>query len=326
MIKNKLNDKAELFHHLATMENAGVPLIQAVETLLPNKNSKLNKSLIQLLSKLKRGSPLSTAGLSSGLFSNIDSLIIKAATDSGTLAEALKRLARQYETKLKLKQKVKSQLVFPVFIFILAIFIAPIPSLVSNSIDSGTYVDVTVFFLIKLFLILAFLSKLPFWLRKGFLSSLGLAISVDKLIMNSPITGKLYVKHQVTQFIETLAALLQAGIPAFDALPRAIGIIDNSCIKASFEPVLLRLKSNSTLHDSIVINDYLSDECKQHIKSGELSGRLDESLLHYGELARAEVNFSFEQFALWVPRIIYGIICMYMVYSIFSSNAFLPSA
>ena len=92
MIKNRLNEKAEFFLQLSTMENAGISLIQAIESQLPNKNTKLNKPLTILLADLKRGKPFATAGLTSGLFSDIDSLIIKSATDSGKLDEALKRL------------------------------------------------------------------------------------------------------------------------------------------------------------------------------------------------------------------------------------------
>ena len=154
---------------------------------------------------------------------------------------------------------------------------------------------------------------------------MGVANLVDNLILKSPIIGKHYIKHQITQFFETLGMLLQAGIPAFDAMPKAVGIIDNIIIKASFDPVILRLKLQATLTDALATNAYIPDESNQHIRAGELSGRLDESIIHYGEMAREEVNSNFEQFAIWLPRIIYGIICIYMINSILNSNTFLPN-
>ncbi len=326
MSKSGLHGKAEFFLHLSTMENAGVPLIQAIESRLPNSNTKLNKTLSVLLANLKRGRSLATAGLAAGLLSDIESLIIKSATDSGKLDEALKRMAKQYEMTFTLNQKMKSQLVFPALIFILAVFIAPVPGLVSGTIDMGNYIKISIFFLIKVSLALYVLIKIPHWLKKGALKGLGLAYILDSLILKIPVLGKYYIYHQITRFIETLGMLLQAGIPALDAMPKAVGTIDNIIIKTSFGPVILRLKSQATLTEALVTNTYMPDESIQHIRAGELSGRLDKSLIHYGEIARAEVNLNFEQFTIWIPRIVYGIICIYMMNSIFNSKTFLPTA
>lgn len=314
MIDNKLKEKADFFLKISTMENSGIPLIQAIEAQLPNKNTALNKTFSRLLTDLKRGSTFAAAGLRSGIFTNIDNLIIKTATESGKLDEALKRLAAQYEMRFKLTQTIKSKLVFPSAIFILAVFIAPIPGLATGMISTGDYINATVFFLIKLSIVIYLLIKLPRILKNTGFSSL-----VDRLILKPPIIGKLYIKHQITRFIETLGMLLQAGIPALDAMPKAVGTIDNVIIKNSFDPVIKKLKSHATLTDALAINTYLSNDANQHIKAGEVSGRLDESLIHYGEMTRAEVTSSFKQIAIWIPRLIYGIICAYIIHSLFIS-------
>lgn len=315
-------DKAELFQQLAVMENAGLPLADAIKTLRPHKKHALDKVLIVLFNNLKIGKPLATAGISAGILSDTDSLLIQSATDSGKLGETFKRLATHYDLESKARQTIKSRMVFPLFIFILAVMLAPIPRLIHDELTIIQYLDITLFWLIKMALIVYVVFKLPYWLRKGCLKNLGMARPVDSLTIKLPIFNQYYIKHQITKGLETLGMLLEAGIPAFEAMPKAIESIDNLVLQSSFNPVVTHLKSHGNMTDSLSLNPYLERDAILFIKAGEASGKLDESLNHYGQIARSEVTSTIEEFAKWLPRILYGVICLYIAYAILNSQLF----
>ncbi len=318
MIKPK--EKAQFLLKLSALEDAGLPLMQAIEAQLPLANKALNQMMVALLADLKAGRPLGVAGLKSGLLSEVDGWLIKAATDAGKLATALKQLAAHYEMKHQLTRRIKSRLLLPVLLFALAVFMAPIPRLVSGAIDITTYFNLTVLLLLKLSIALLLLIKTPAWLRSGRPPSFGLAGVVDRCLLTLPIMGAYYLKHHITRFFETLGMLLQAGIPAFEAVPKSVSVIDNNTLKGSFKPVVLKLQSGTTLTDALAVNQYIPAESIQHIQAGEQSGRLDEALVHYAGRARAEVNDNLEQIALWVPRIIYAVIAIAMAHAIFAAH------
>ncbi len=321
---NLLKAKAELFRQLAVMEAAGMPLHQAVQSQLLSANAELTPMLSRVCAELKAGRPFAVAGASAGLFTDMDTLMIQAATDGGKLEQILKRLAEHYALYHGLAMQMQAKMTLPVVVFVLAVFIAPIASLVTGTLDAGGYLHATVFFLLKVALFCYVLMRLPGALKTGRLRGLGLGGAVDALWLKLPLVGRLCVQHELVRFFENLGLLLQAGIPVFDALPKSVNTLGNTKLQQSFYPVMIRLKNQSaTLTEALLGNQYMTDEAIEFVRSGEQAGRLDTSLIHYGKLARAEVNASIQQLAAWIPRIIYGMICLYMIHAIFASNAFL---
>lgn len=316
--------KAELFQQLSTMEHAGIPLSDAIQTLLPHKNKTLNKLLQSTLLSIKSGSAIANSGLRNGLFSDIDGLLIEAGSYSGRLADSFKNLASHYDLQTRLSQEMRSRLIFPILIFSLAVFIAPFPKFFTGAINLYEYLYITLGLLIKLGLLIFCLTQLPGWLRNGFLKNLGLAKSMDSLILKIPIIGKTYIKHNIARFIEILGMLLGSGITAHDALPKTVNTIDNLVIRDSFASSIQKLQSNSSLTDALKLNRYLPSDAILFLRTGETSGKLDETLIHYGKILRREVTNRFEQIAAWTPRIVYAMVCAYMIYSIMTSNPFMP--
>lgn len=320
-----LKAKAELFNQLAVMESAGMPLQQSIQSQVMGENQQLNDILSHVLAELKAGKSFAIAGASAGLFTDIDKMMVQAATDSGKLEQMLKTLAEQYELRYGLAREMKAKMFMPVMVFVLAVFIAPISSLVAGTIDAGGYINATVFFLLKIALFCYVMMKLPGLLKDGALSGLGLSDMIDSLLLKLPVFGTVCIKHELTKFFENLGLLLHAGIPLFDAMPKSVDTLGNRKIKKSFKTAIMKLKNQSaTLTDSLIGNEYIADESIQFVRTGEQAGKLDESLMHYSKIAREQVTSSMQQIAAWIPRIIYGIICIYMIHSIFASNAFAP--
>ncbi len=316
--------KAELFQQLSTMEHAGIPLTNALQTLLPHRNKNLNKLLQSCLISIKGGSALANSGLRNGLFTEVDGLLIESGSYSGKLAESFKKLASHYELKMRLSQEMKSRLIFPLVIFSLAVFIAPFPKYFTGEISLNEYLYITLGFLIKIGLVAYCLIELPGWLRNGFLKNLGLAKSMDSLILKLPIIGKTYIKHNIAQFIEILGMLLGSGITAHDALPKTVKTIDNLVIRESFSSAIQKLQSHSSMTDALKLNPYLPSDAILFLRTGETSGKLDEALIRYGKNLRKEVTRRFQEIAAWTPRIVYALVCIYMINSIMSSNPFMP--
>ena len=129
--------RAQLFGHLAAMEKAGVPVEQALLSLQVPARAKA--ALASLQTQIAGGSDMASAGLRSGLFTQLDSTLLRAAQASGCLAAVYQRLAERYNHRAQQTAAVKSRLLMPAAVLVLALFIQPLPALVGGQLSIVGY-------------------------------------------------------------------------------------------------------------------------------------------------------------------------------------------
>ena len=122
--------RAELFSQLTKMESAGLPFDRALSVLHLVEEGQ--ERLVSMVALLKRHD-FATAGERSGLFTRLEARLIHAAMSSGSPAHMYGRLAECYTARAMQVATMKSRMVMPAGVFLLALIIEPLPGLASGA-------------------------------------------------------------------------------------------------------------------------------------------------------------------------------------------------
>jgi type II secretory pathway component PulF len=121
-----------------------------------------------------------------------------------------------------------------------------------------------------------------------------------------------------------LAMMLDAGLAYSIALPYAVASIKNSMIRKYFDPALALMKSGASVGTTLATVSLIPSATLQIINSGEHSGRLSETLLHFTHIDAETLALQDEAFAEWLPRLVYSAIAASLAYGILSQGLPLP--
>ncbi len=316
------NTRADIFQSLATMEDAGLPFQKALGLIKLPKH--LQPRLTQTLKLVTRGENPAVAGEKSGLFSSLESRLLRAALTAGSPAPTYRSLSRTYRRSAMQAAKLKSRLMLPLFIFALALFIQPIPGLIKGSMGIGNYLAQSLLPLLSLGGLMFF----AIYLAKRFerRNPKDDFILINRLLLGIPVIGSIHEKRCNTDFFESLGLLLEAGVPMFDALPVALNAIRNSIIKDKFASIESKVVKGLPLVQALKGLSYFSgSRVIDFIETGESSGTLPEMLSRYVNEQYESINHLQQQLVDWLPRLVYAAVVCYLAYGLIGGNGFAPS-
>jgi len=308
-----------MFVHLAAMEKAGLPADKSFANLqLP---AALQARVIAAHKLISRGTDVATAGFKSGLFSDIEYNLLRAATDAGSPALTYQRLAQRYEQKARVASQIKSRLALPMFMLLVALLIQPLPALVAGSISGRAYL----LGVIRPFVLLGGLFFVGRFSWKRLLHQAdqptSIQVTLTKFVLGLPLIGTALVQANVRDFYENLAMLLEAGVPMLDALPKATKTVRLCTIRSDFASLLAQVKHGAPLSQAVINLHYQTKNVvHSFIQTGENSGTLPEMLLRFADgesdaLARRQAML-----AQRLPRLVYGAVAAWMAYQIFQQK------
>ena len=113
--------------------------------------------------------------------------------------------------------------------------------------------------------------------------------------------------------------MLDAGVPILEALPKAADTVKNAVLGKRFQDASNSIQAGCNLTEALKKIKEFNRSAIQVIASGEQSGKLAETLLHFSELEAEAINLQEEMLAEWIPRLIYIAITAWMGYSIIAS-------
>ncbi len=315
-----LRIRAELYTQLAQMEMAGLPfdrtfaVLQVAGSAMPR--------LTAMRGYMKRH-PFAMAGERSGLFTKMEARLIHAAVNGGSPARIYQRLADFYTARAMQIATTKSRMMMPILVFLLALMIQPLPGLVTGSVGIFDYLFQVAR---PLLVIAAIFVVVRWWLTRPSASASQIEPST---LMLMPVIGNLVIRQNTRNFLESLALLLEAGISMLDALPLALDTVNEPAIKGDFARLAPRVAAGATLAEAITDCKYLGDmaSCERivaFIHSGEQSGTLPEMILRHTAIETQAINDWYELAATWAPRILYGLVMIWMIVGIFSGSGLTP--
>ncbi|WP_313117842.1 type II secretion system F family protein [Ectopseudomonas guguanensis] len=316
-----LRSRASLFAHLAAMERAGVPIDHALAGLsLGARHEAAVKRLRQMVGN---GRDLASSGQLSGVFTPLESALVRAAQEAGELAQIHQRLAQRYEAQARQAAELVSRLLLPAGVLLLALAVKPLPALVAGNLSGTGYLAAVL--LPVLWLCALLFGARALW-RHWQQRRTEQPGPLDDLLLALPLVGSLQRRADMRDFCDSLGLLLEAGMPVLDALPRACSAMRNARLRREFATLAPRVAAGQSLVRAF---DGLSFPGKAMLigvlNTGEATGRPGEALLHFARLQAQQLAASQQMLASWGPRLFYLAVAGWMAYGLLSGGGFFPA-
>lgn len=304
--------RGDLYARLGAMETAGLPPDKAFGLLKFDVKTQPRVELARKL--LAKGQDVATAGDKSGLFTKLEARLLRAALAGGSPARVYRRLGEMYTQRAMQVAAMKSRLWLPGFVLLTGLATGPLPGLVMGSIGAGRYL----WQVISPLLVIGGLVWAALRAPRA-ISGSSLEESVDALLPRVPIFGPMVVKRNARDFFESLALMLEAGLPMFEALPLATDTIGNTRMRRQYEALIAAVEGGSTFAQALHFVPQIGDaRVLAFAQTGEASGTLPEMLLRHVELESAELSRFYEQLAAWLPRVVYALVAVWMARGLIS--------
>lgn len=281
----------------AIMLRAGIPVGRAVEIVASQTSDRLMKRILTACSAdINAGNSLSQSLEKNG--GKIPAAFIEtvwAGEESGTLDTCFMRLKEYYDRSHKVKSKVRSALIYPAFLVVLAIIVVIIvmvrlvPVMVSMFESMGSELPAITRALIGISnltvrfwpFVLVGIVLLILMFRLYSKTAHG-QIALAKLVLKLPIVGKIAVFNASSQFANTFCTLLSAGMPIARVLRVVSRVVDNRAIGSSLEKSVADLEAGKSLGKSLKDNEFLPEMLIEMVTVGEESGSLEDTLSTIG--------------------------------------------
>lgn len=316
-----LQQRAELFAHLGAMEQAGVPVSQALSSL--SLGAPWQAATARLQREVKAGRSLAVAGCLSGLFSPLEVSLLQAAEQAGSPARLYQRLASQYAEQARQRKAMQSRLYLPGATLLLALLIQPLPALVGGSLSVAGYLWAVLQPLLWLALALWGWTQLR---RQGEQGLLATNPRLASLCLRLPVLGVSLARRAVRDYFTSLGLLLEAGVALFEAMPLAVASLGNAALREDFTALQTRVVAGQPL--ALALQNMIfpgQPQLRALVASGEASGTLPAVLLGFAQ-RQGEQQASFEeQLATWLPRLAYLLVALWMAHGLITGGGIGPN-
>ncbi len=338
----KSDEISVMTRQLATLLGAGIPLVQALDSLVDQtKNSVLKKVIAQVKGSVNEGNTLTNA-LSEHpkLFSSIFINMVRAGEASGALDIVLERLADFGEKQEALKGRLRAALVYPIFmavigsaiLFILITYIVPNITQVFNQMDK--VLPLPTLFLISLS---DFLKK--YWW--ACLICIGIAVMGLRYFISKPkgkalwdlvklkmfIIGPVVQRIILARFSSTLGSLLESGVGLMTSMQIVQTLVNNIHISQVIDEAMEQIQKGQTMTNALSESDWFPPMFVQMIAVGEQSGNLEAMLNKVAKAYEREVETSImamtsliEPLMIAIMGLVVGFIVLSILLPIFEMN------
>jgi len=338
----KFSEIAMMTRQLATLINAGFPLVTAIDSLLPQTKSYLfKKKLTKIKNSIVEGNSFSSALSShSDVFSPLYVNMVSAGEASGTLDQVLERLADIMEKQQNMKNRIRAALAYPILmgcigvvvLFILLAYIVPsITSIfeeMNQTLPVPTILLITISDFIKTYWwIIIILFAGCMFSFKGLKRTKKGKHLVDKITLLLPGIGSISIKIAVARLARTLGSLLENGVSMLAALEIVKKVTGNLLISDLIENAAEEVGKGQGLTLALSATKLLPDLFIQMVKVGEQSGELEAMLKKIADVFDNEVESRvltatalLEPVMIIVMGVIVGFVVLSILLPIFEMN------
>ena len=291
-------DKLVFTRQLSTLIAAGLPLSQSLRTVVDQTpNSRMRAIVQEIIASVEGGHSLHDSfAKHPEVFDKLYLSLIAAGEASGTLDEALQRIAAQQEKDAAIVSRIRGAMTYPVIVlfviagvllFLLLTVVPQVQKLYRDLHQELPFITQAIVSLSEFF-------RNYWW---AVIIALGLAIyfmiqysrtdtgrrMLDELKLSVPIFKGLFQRLYMARFNRTGQTLLDTGVSMLDMLAIASAGVNNSVISEEIDHAAEKVKGGKELSSSLVPEPHIPELVSQMISIGEKSGRIDEMM---GKVAR----------------------------------------
>ena len=303
-VKDK--DLVVFTRQFATMIDAGLPLVQALEILSTQvENKNFGRTIAQIKADVESGSTYAD-GLAKHprVFSELYVNMVAAGEAGGILDTILNRLAAYIEKAMKLKKKVKGAMVYPAVVTTVAVLVIAIimifvvPTFAKMFAQLGGVLPLPTRIVINMsnfiagiggLLVLGAIVAVVVFIVQFRKTEKGKHI-IDKILLKLPIFGVLLQKVAVAKFTRTLGTLVSSGVPILDGLEITAKTSGNKVIEYAIMDVRKAVVAGKTLAEPITKAKVFPPMVTHMIAVGESTGALDSMLSKIADFYDDEVD------------------------------------
>ncbi|RUO78517.1 type II secretion system F family protein [Pseudidiomarina taiwanensis] len=299
-------DIALFTRQIATMLQAGVPLLQSLEMVAKGvENLKVRQLMLNLSADVGAGSPMAAAlRKHPDVFDSLYCDLVASGEESGALETIFYRIATYREKSEALKAKIKKALVYPASVIVVALVVTIIllifvvPQFEAVFADFGAELPAMTQFVVTLsevvqqyFLyVAAGLVVAGYLFGRAYKRSPKLRDQVDIYSLKMPIVGTILHKAAVARFARTLSTTFAAGVPLIKALDSAAGASGNAVYRDAVFRMRDEVTSGMQMNTAMQSADLFPTMATQMVFIGEESGSLDDMLAKVASIYEAEVD------------------------------------
>lgn len=301
----KTKDKVIMSRQLATMVNAGVPIVTALTTLAEQTESpKLKEALEDATKRVKGGSALSDAlEKYPKIFDKVFTSMVRAGEQGGILDEILERIAMQVEKDAEIKSKVKGAMIYPgvittitfiAFMFLMTVIVPKLEGIFDqfgSELPTNTKIMLAISGFIQDFwwLVIAGIIGLIVGFRR-MLKNENLRKGWDRLLLKVPIFGTVVLKVNVARFSRIFSSLTTAGVSVLDSIEVTRQSLGNSVIRDGLADSRQRIKNGETISKALHSVKVLPPIVTQMASVGEETGEIEKVLSKIADFYEKEVD------------------------------------
>jgi type IV pilus assembly protein PilC len=289
----------------SVMIDAGLPLVQCLD-ILGNQEEDKNFAavILQTRSDVEGGASLADAMRKhpktfDGLYTNM----VAAGEAGGILDTILKRLATYIEKAVKLASQVKSAMVYPVAVIVIAgavvgvILWKVIPTFAALFQGLGADLPLPTRIvialsdnLVRFFPILFIGGGVAAYAFKRYYSTDGGRHAVDRVMLKAPVLGNILRKIAVARFCRTLSTLIASGVPILDGLEITARTSGNAIVEDAVMVTRKSIERGETISAPLRETNVFPPMVTQMIGVGEATGALDTMLAKIADFYEEEVD------------------------------------
>jgi len=308
--KVKPKDLAVFARQLATMIDAGLTLLRALSILAGQlDNPSLRESLAVVKTEVESGNSLSGAFAKDEhkTFPLFMVSMTKAGETGGFLDVAMRGIAENFESEVKLKGQIKAAMAYPVVVFVMAIvmclgmLVFIVPTFTGMFESLGGELPLPTKILVMLSGAMSWFipaagvggAVFLFWWRKH-KDDEAVRNVVDPLKLRVPVFGGLAAKIALGRFARNLSAMLQAGVPILASLEIVGETTGSIVVKRALEDVRHSVAQGDSMAKPLADHEIFPSMIVQMIASGEETGAVDAMLSRIAQFYDEEVHATTE--------------------------------
>ena len=302
----KPKDIAIFTRQFATMMKAGVPLLQTFDIVgRGNPNPSVTKLLSDIRAEVETGTALSSAFRKYPKYFNaLYCNLIEAGETAGILEALLDRLATYMEKTEAIKSKIKSALMYPIAVVVVAfvvvtiimIFVIPAFKSVFSSFGADLpaptlfVMAMSEFFVSYWWLIFSVIGGGIYFFMQAWQRNEKMQMVMDRLLLKVPVFGTLIEKSCVARWTRTLSTMFAAGVPLVEALDSVGGAAGNSVYLNATTSIQREVSTGTSLTNAMTNANVFPSMVLQMCAIGEESGTIDHMLGKAADFYEAEVD------------------------------------